>query len=149
VDDLLEEIRKTAQQGDRVLVTTLTKRMAEDLTEYYTELGVRVRYLHSEIDTIERTTLIRELRQDRFDVLVGINLLREGLDIPRSLVAILDADKGLPALFSLPIQTSGGQPACSRRVIMYGDRVRTRCKAIDETIVKKIQMEYSLATRLP
>ncbi|MHB8878803.1 MAG: excinuclease ABC subunit UvrB, partial [Myxococcaceae bacterium] len=94
VDDLLEEIRKRAAAKERVLVTTLTKRMAEDLTEYYTDVGVRVRYLHSDIDAIERTAIIRDLRKGEFDALVGINLLREGLDIPEvSLVAILDADK--------------------------------------------------------
>src|SRR5438128_5625284 len=94
VDDLLEEIRKRVESGERVLVTTLTKRLAEDLTDYYQELGVKVRYLHSDIDTIERVEIIRELRRGTFDVLVGINLLREGLDIPEvSLVAILDADK--------------------------------------------------------
>jgi len=153
VDDLLEEIRKTVQQGDRILVTTLTKRMAEDLTSYYTDLGVRVRYLHSEIDTIERTTLIRELRQDRFDVLVGINLLREGLDIPEvSLVAILDADKEgfLRSSVSL-IQTAGRAARhVQGRVIMYADRVTDSMqKAIDETNRRrKIQMEYNLAHQI-
>jgi excinuclease ABC subunit B len=94
VDDLLGRIRERVGRGDRVLVTTLTKRMAEDLTEYYTELGVRVRYLHSDIDTMERIEILRDLRRGEFDVLVGINLLREGLDLPEvSLVAILDADK--------------------------------------------------------
>src|SRR5919197_404427 len=94
VDDLLGEIRKRAEAGERVLVTTLTKRMAEDLTEYYTDVGVRCRYLHSDIDTLERSALIRDLRRGEFDVLIGINLLREGLDIPEvSLVAVLDADK--------------------------------------------------------
>jgi len=153
VDDLLEEIRKTVEQGERILVTTLTKRMAEDLTEYYTDLGVRVRYLHSEIDTIQRTTLIRELRQDRFDVLVGINLLREGLDIPEvSLVAILDADKEgfLRSSVSL-IQTSGRAARhVQGRVIMYADRVTASMqKAIDETIRRrKLQMEYNLAHQI-
>src|SRR4029077_18220482 len=94
VDDLLAEIRKRAAAGERVLVTTLTKRMAEDLTEYYHDLGVRVRYLHSDVDTLERVKILRDLRLGEFDVLVGINLLREGLDLPEvSLVAILDADK--------------------------------------------------------
>ena len=94
VDDLLAEIRARAERGERVLVTTLTKRMAEDLTEYYHDLGVRVRYLHSDIDTLERVEILRDLRKGEFDVLVGINLLREGLDLPEvSLVAILDADK--------------------------------------------------------
>ena len=94
VDDLLDEIRTRVARGERVLVTTLTKKMAEDLTDYYHELGVRVRYLHSDIETIERVEIIRDLRTGDFDVLVGINLLREGLDLPEvSLVAILDADK--------------------------------------------------------
>src|ERR1043166_7664939 len=91
VDDLLEEIRKRVDKGERVLVTTLTKRLAEDLTDFYLELGVKVRYLHSDIDTLERVEIIRNLRRGAFDVLIGINLLREGLDIPEvSLVAILD-----------------------------------------------------------
>ena len=100
VDDLLQEIRERAERKERVLVTTLTKRMAEDLTTYYQELGVKVRYLHSDIDTLERVEILRDLRRGEFDVLVGINLLREGLDLPEvSLVAILDADKeGLPAV---------------------------------------------------
>ena len=90
----MEEIRARAERNERVLVTTLTKRMAEDLTEYYLQMGVRVRYLHSDVDTLERVAVIRDLRLGKFDVLVGINLLREGLDIPEvSLVAILDADK--------------------------------------------------------
>ena len=94
VDDLLAEIRETTAKGDRVLVTTLTKRMSEDLTEYLNEHDVRVRYLHSDIDSVERVEIIRDLRLGHFDVLVGINLLREGLDMPEvSLVAILDADK--------------------------------------------------------
>ena len=102
VDDLLGEIHKTVDAGERVLVTTLTKRMAEDLTEYLDEHGVRVRYLHSDIETVERMEIIRDLRRGEFDVLVGINLLREGLDMPEvSLVAVLDADKeGLPAFGS-------------------------------------------------
>src|SRR5690606_18518463 len=94
VDDLYAEIRKRVAANERVLVTTLTKRMAEELTEYYAELGIRVRYLHSDIDTLERVEILRDLRAGEFDVLVGINLLREGLDLPEvSLVAILDADK--------------------------------------------------------
>ncbi|MCL6583748.1 MAG: excinuclease ABC subunit UvrB [bacterium] len=150
VDDLLEEIRKTVSYGGKILVTTLTKRMAEDLTEYYTDLGVRVRYLHSEIDTIERTNLIRELRQDRFDVLVGINLLREGLDIPEvSLVAILDADKEgfLRSSVSL-IQTAGRAARhINGRVIMYADQITNSMRiAIDETERRrKLQMEYNRA----
>ena len=98
IDDLLEEIRNRAASDQRVLVTTLTKKMAEDLTDYLLEMGVRARYMHSEIDTLERVQILRELRLGDFDVLVGINLLREGLDLPEvSLVAILDADKeGFP-----------------------------------------------------
>jgi len=94
VDDLLEEIRVRAEKNERVLVTTLTKRMAEDLSEYFTEIGVRCRYLHSEVETLDRIKILRDLRRGEFDVLIGINLLREGLDLPEvSLVAILDADK--------------------------------------------------------
>jgi len=125
VDDLLGEIRERIKMGDRILVTTLTKRMAEDLTEYYTELGLRVRYLHSDIDTLERIEILRDLRLGEFDVLVGINLLREGLDLPEvSLVAILDADKEgfLRAERSL-IQTIGRAARNVRgKVIMYADR---------------------------
>jgi excinuclease ABC subunit B len=137
VDDLLHEIRERVKLKERVLVTTLTKRMAEDLTEYYADLGVRVRYLHSDVDTLDRIELIRELRQGEFDVLVGINLLREGLDLPEvSLVAILDADKEgfLRAERSL-IQTCGRAARNVRgRVIMYGDRItRSMQVALDET----------------
>ncbi len=137
VDDLLEEITKRVEIGDRVLVTTLTKRMAEDLTSYYQELGMRVRYLHSEIGTLDRYEIIRDLRLGKFDVLVGINLLREGLDIPEvSMVAILDADKegflrGEKAL----IQTVGRAARNIRgRVILYGDTVtRSMDICINET----------------
>jgi len=137
VDDLLDEIRSRVALGDRVLVTTLTKRMAEDLTEHYGDLGVRVRYLHSDIDTLERIEIIRTLRQGEFDVLVGINLLREGLDLPEvSLVAILDADKEgfLRAERSL-IQTIGRAARNVRgKVLMYADRVTPAMRvAIDET----------------
>ncbi|MCZ6783875.1 MAG: excinuclease ABC subunit UvrB, partial [Proteobacteria bacterium] len=125
VDDLLEQIRRRVEANERVLVTTLTKRMAEELTEYYGELGVKVRYLHSDIQTIERTEIIRELREGAFDVLVGINLLREGLDIPEvSLVAILDADKEgfLRSTRSL-IQTIGRAARnVNGAVILYADR---------------------------
>ena len=109
IDDLLHEIRARASRGERILITTLTKRMAEDLTQYYQELGVRVRYLHSDIDTLERVEILRDLRRGTFDVLVGINLLREGLDLPEvSLVAILDADKeGFLRSAGSLIQTSG------------------------------------------
>jgi excinuclease ABC subunit B len=125
VDDLLGEIRARGAKGDRVLVTTLTKRMAEELTDYYAELGVRVRYLHSDVKTIERMEIIRELREGRFDVLVGINLLREGLDIPEvALVAILDADKEgfLRSTRSL-IQTIGRAARnVDGTVILYADK---------------------------
>src|SRR4051812_46805648 len=137
VDDLLEEVRKRAEKGERVLVTTLTKRMAEDLTEYYADLGVRVRYLHSDIDTLERLALIRDLRRGLFDVLVGINLLREGLDIPEvSLVAVLDADKEgfLRSSVSL-IQTIGRAARnVDGRVILYADTITESMRAaLDET----------------
>jgi excinuclease ABC subunit B len=125
VDDLLAEIRETVARGERVLVTTLTKRMAEDLTDYYRELGIRVKYLHSDIATIERMQIIRSLRLGEFDVLVGINLLREGLDIPEvSLVAILDADKeGFLRSERSLIQTCGRAARnLAGRVIMYADR---------------------------
>jgi excinuclease ABC subunit B len=137
VEDLLEEVRKRAEAQERVLVTTLTKRMAEDLTEYFADVGVRVRYLHSDIDAIERTAIIRDLRRGEFDVLVGINLLREGLDIPEvSLVAILDADKEgfLRSHVSL-IQTIGRAARNLKgRVIMYADQVTDSMKqALEET----------------
>jgi excinuclease ABC subunit B len=137
VDDLLEEIRKRAERNERVLVTCLTKKMAEDLTDYYHDLGVRVRYMHSDIDTIERVEIIRSLRKGEFDVLIGINLLREGLDIPEvSLVAILDADKEgyLRSARSL-IQTIGRAARnVNGRVIMYADAMTNSMRvAIDET----------------
>ncbi len=137
VDDLLSEIRLRADVGERVLVTTLTKRMAEDLTEYFDEHDVRVRYLHSDIDTVERIEIIRDLRLGKFDVLVGINLLREGLDIPEvSLVAILDADKEgfLRAERSL-IQTIGRAARNAHgKAILYGDRITDSMRrAMDET----------------
>jgi excinuclease ABC subunit B len=126
VDDLLQEIRARVERHERVLVTTLTKRMAEDLTQYYQELGVRVRYLHSDIETLERVQILRDLRRGEFDVLVGINLLREGLDLPEvSLVAILDADKeGFLRSGGSLIQTSGRAARnINGRVIMYADTV--------------------------
>ncbi|MEQ8662126.1 MAG: helicase-related protein, partial [Gammaproteobacteria bacterium] len=126
VDDLLSEIRICAERGERVLVTTLTKRMAEDLTDYLGEHGARVRYLHSDIDTVERVEIIRDLRLGEFDVLVGINLLREGLDIPEvSLVAILDADKeGFLRSDRSLIQTVGRAARnLGGRAIMYADHV--------------------------
>ena len=137
VDDLFQEIRRTVAGGERVLVTTLTKRMAEDLTEYLDEHGVRVRYLHSDIDTVERMEIVRDLRLGKFDVLVGINLLREGLDMPEvSLVAILDADKEgfLRAERSL-IQTIGRAARnIHGRAILYADRTTgSMRRAIDET----------------
>ncbi|MGE3454131.1 MAG: helicase-related protein, partial [Kofleriaceae bacterium] len=125
VDDLLAEIRERTAHGDKVLVTTLTKRMAEDLTEYYREIGVRVRYLHSDVDTLERIQIIRDLRRGEFDVLVGINLLREGLDIPEvSLVGILDADKeGFLRSERSLIQTIGRAARNLRgKVLMYADK---------------------------
>ena len=137
VDDLLDEIRKYAEKKERVLVTTLTKRSAEDLTDYYSEMGVRVKYLHSEIDTLQRIEIIRDLRLGKFDVLIGINLLREGLDIPEvSLVAVLDADKeGFLRSTTSLIQTSGRAARnISGRVIMYADNITNSIKrAIEET----------------
>jgi excinuclease ABC subunit B len=137
VDDLLQEIRQRAALRQRVLVTTLTKRMAEDLTTYYQELGVKVRYLHSDVETLERIEILRDLRRGVFDVLVGINLLREGLDLPEvSLVAILDADKeGFLRSSGALIQTSGRAARnLDGRVIMYADTVTASMKsAIDET----------------
>jgi excinuclease ABC subunit B len=148
VDDLLGEVRAEAERGNRVLVTTLTKRMAEDLTEYYHDLGVRVRYLHSDIKTLERAEIIRDLRRGVFDVLVGINLLREGLDLPEvSLVAILDADKeGYLRSHRSLIQTAGRAARHSEgRVILYGDTVTDSMRqAMDETARRRhIQQEYN------
>ena len=131
VDDLLEEIRKRVERKERVLVTTLTKRMAEDLTEYYQDLNVKVRYLHSDIETLERVEIIRQLRSGQFDVLVGINLLREGLDLPEvSLVAILDADKEgfLRSERSLDPDHRPGRAQRQR----HGDSLRRRCHGLDE-----------------
>jgi excinuclease ABC subunit B len=137
IDDLLGEIRQVAAQGERVLVTTLTKRMAEDLTQYYQDLGVRVRYLHSDIDTLERVQILRDLRLGTFDVLVGINLLREGLDLPEvSLVAVLDADKeGFLRSAGALIQTIGRAARNIRgRAILYADVVTDSMRrAIEET----------------
>ena len=137
VDDLLGEIRQRAQAGERVLVTTLTKRMAEDLTEYYTDVGVRCRYLHADIDTLERSALIRDLRRGEFDVLVGINLLREGLDLPEvSLVAVLDADKEGFLRSSVSLVQTIGRAArhVNGRVLLYADTVTDSMRtAIQET----------------
>jgi len=150
VDDLLEEVRQRAGRGEAVLVTTLTKRMAEDLTDYYDNLGVRVRYLHSDVKTLARIELIRDLRNGVYDVLVGINLLREGLDIPEvSLVAILDADKeGFLRSERSLIQTCG---RASRNVdglvIMYADVVTGSMKyTIEETDRRRVlQMDFNRA----
>jgi excinuclease ABC subunit B len=148
VDDLIEEIRKRAEAGMRILVTTLTKKMAEDLTDYLIEMGLRVRYLHSEIDTIQRIETLRDLRLGEFDVLVGINLLREGLDLPEvSLVAILDADKeGFLRSETSLIQTIGRAARnVEGKVLMYADTVTDSMqRAISETNRRrKIQMEYN------
>jgi excinuclease ABC subunit B len=148
VDDLLQEIRGRVGRGERVLVTTLTKRMAEDLTQYYQELGVRVRYLHSDIETLERVEILRDLRRGEFDVLVGINLLREGLDLPEvSLVAILDADKeGFLRSAGSLIQTSGRAARnINGRVIMYADKTTDSMRAaISETSRRRtIQEAYN------
>jgi excinuclease ABC subunit B len=148
IDDLYSEIKKEADQHNKVLVTTLTKRMAEDLTDYLAELGVRVKYLHSDIDTLERAEIIRDLRLDVFDVLVGINLLREGLDIPEiTLVAILDADKeGFLRNETSLIQTIGRAARNDHgHVIMYADTItESMQKAIDETERRrKIQQAYN------
>jgi excinuclease ABC subunit B len=148
VDDLVEEIRSRVAASERVLVTTLTKKMAEDLTDYLQDIGIRVRYIHADIDTIERSEIIRELRKGTFDVLVGINLLREGLDLPEvSLVAILDADKEgyLRSERSL-IQTIGRAARNARgTVLMYADAVTDSMrKAIDETDRRRAaQAEYN------
>src|SRR5471030_1156284 len=150
VDDLLSEIRLRAQVNERVLVTTLTKRMSEDLTDYFSEHGIKVRYLHSDIETVERVEIIRDLRLGMFDVLVGINLLREGLDIPEvSLVAILDADKEgfLRAERSL-IQTIGRAARnVNGKAILYGDKVTDSMKrAIGETERRRTkQIAHNLA----
>jgi excinuclease ABC subunit B len=137
IDHLLEQCRQRVERHERVLVTTLTKRMAEDLTEYFTEVGVRVRYLHSDIETLERIRILRDLRRGEFDVLVGINLLREGLDLPEvSLVAVLDADKeGFLRSEQSLIQTIGRAARNSRgKAILYADRITDSMKrALDET----------------
>jgi excinuclease ABC subunit B len=150
VDDLLSEAKKRAAIGERVLVTTLTKRMAEDLTDYLNEHGVRVRYLHSDVDTVERMEIIRDLRLGAFDVLVGINLLREGLDIPEvSLVAILDADKeGFLRSERSLIQTIGRAARnLNGKCILYADRITDSMqKAIGETNRRRgIQDEFNKA----
>jgi excinuclease ABC subunit B len=149
IDDLLHEIRNRTDKGERVLVTTLTKRMAEDLAEYYSEVGVRCRYMHSEIETLERIKILRDLRKGEYDVLIGINLLREGLDLPEvSLVAILDADKeGFLRSSGSLIQTIG---RCARnvngRALLYADHITDSMKrAMDETDRRRaIQRAYNL-----
>jgi excinuclease ABC subunit B len=137
IDNLLGEIRERALRGERVLVTTLTKRMAEDLAGYYAEVGVRCRYMHSEIETLERVRLLRDLRKGEYDVLIGINLLREGLDLPEvSLVAILDADKeGFLRSSGSLIQTMGRAARhVQGRAILYADKMTDSMRrAIDET----------------
>lgn len=148
IDDLIVEINKNVKNGERVLITTLTKKMSEDLTNYLLELGIKVKYLHSDIVTLERTEIIRDLRLGKFDVLIGINLLREGLDIPEvSLVAILDADKeGFLRSETSMIQTIGRAARNSNgRVIMYADKVTESMKrAIEETERRRsIQMEFN------
>jgi excinuclease ABC subunit B len=150
VDDVLSEIHKCVERNERVLITTLTKRMAEDLTEYLHEQGVRVRYLHADIETVERTEIIRDLRLGRFDVLVGINLLREGLDMPEvSLVAILDADKeGFLRSDNSLIQTIGRAARnLNGRAILYADKVTgSMQRAMDETNRRRRkQVEYNTA----
>jgi len=150
---LLEEIRARAEKGERVLVTTLTKRMAEDLAEYFGEVGVRCRYLHSEIETLERVRILRDLRRGVFDVLIGINLLREGLDLPEvSLVAVLDADKeGYLRSATALIQTIG---RCARhisgRAILYADVMTGSMRqAIDETNRRRAkQLAYNEANNI-
>ncbi|MDF2461639.1 MAG: uvrB, partial [Candidatus Saccharibacteria bacterium] len=149
VDDLIAEIRSTVEQGQRVLVTTLTKRMAEDLTEYLNELGVKVQYLHSEVQTLDRIDILQDLRAGIYDVLVGINLLREGLDLPEvSLVAILDADKeGFLRGEAALIQTIGRAARhVEGRVLMYADRITDSMKsAIDTTRARReLQEKYNI-----
>ena len=147
---LLEQIRQRTERQERVLVTTLTKRMAEDLSEYYTETGVRCRYLHSEIDTLERVRILRDLRHGEFDVLIGVNLLREGLDLPEvSLVAILDADKeGFLRSAGSLVQTIGRAARHIRgKAVLYADReTDSMKKAMDETNRRRqVQRQYNEA----
>jgi excinuclease ABC subunit B len=150
VDDLVEEIRQCAEKGERVLVTTLTKRMSEELTDYLLSLDIRVRYLHSDIDALQRVEILRGLRLGEFDVLVGINLLREGLDLPEvSLVAVCDADKeGFLRSERSLIQTAGRAARhVSGRVIFYADQITDSMRrAMDETNRRrKLQLEYNEA----
>ena len=148
IDDLLAEIRDRAAKNERVLVTTLTKRMAEDLAGYYSEVGVRCRYMHSEIETLERIRILRDLRKGEYDVLIGINLLREGLDLPEvSLVAILDADKeGFLRSQGSLIQTIGRAARnVNGRAILYADKMTDSMRlAIDETSRRReVQRQYN------
>ncbi|MDH5744171.1 MAG: helicase-related protein, partial [Candidatus Aminicenantes bacterium] len=147
-DDLMEEIEQRSRRKERTLVTTLTKKMAEDLTRHYHELGLRIRYLHSEIVTLERVQILRDLRKGKFDALIGINLLREGLDLPEvSLVAVLDADKeGFLRSTTSLIQTFGRAARnVSGKVILYADTITKSIRqAIDETDRRrKIQQDYN------
>src|ERR1700684_296762 len=145
VDDLLEQIRIRAERNERVLVTTLTKRMAEDLSEYFAEIGVRARYLHAEVETLDRIKILRDLRRGEFDVLIGINLLREGLDLPEvSLVAILDADKeGFLCSTTSLIQSMGRAARhLEGRAILYADRMTDSMqRAIGETNRRRAKQE--------
>ena len=150
IDDLIGEVNKETAKHNKVLITTLTKKMAEDLTDYMREIGIRVKYLHSDIDTLERAEIIRDLRLDVFDVLVGINLLREGLDLPEvSLVAILDADKeGFLRSGTSLVQTIGRAARNAEgRVIMYADRITDSMQyALSETARRrKIQNALFIA----
>jgi len=153
IDDLLAEIRKRCERNQRVLVTTLTKRMAEDLAGYYSEVGVRCRYMHSEIETLERVKLLRDLRRGEYDVLIGINLLREGLDLPEvSLVAILDADKeGFLRSSGSLIQTIGRAARnIEGRAILYADKMTDSMRrAMDETERRRVlQRAYNLENNI-
>jgi excinuclease ABC subunit B len=150
IENLLEEIKRCIARNERVLVTTLTKKMAEDITDYYLELGIRAKYLHSDIDTLERIEIIRDLRLGNFDVLIGVNLLREGLDLPEvSLVAVFDADKeGFLRSGRSLIQTAGRAARnVNGKVIFYAEKITDSMqRAIDETERRrKIQMEYNKA----
>jgi excinuclease ABC subunit B len=153
VDDLLHEIRLRAERNERVLVTTLTKRMSEDLSEHYTEAGVKCAYLHSEVSTLDRVKILRDLRRGTYDVLIGVNLLREGLDLPEvSLVAILDADKeGFLRSAGSLIQTMGRAARnLNGRVILYADvMTQSMRRAIDETNRRRtVQRAYNLANNI-
>ena len=146
MDDLLNEIRQRTANNQRVLVTTLTKRMAEDLAEYYSEVGVKCSYLHSEVSTLDRIKILRDLRRGEYDVLIGINLLREGLDLPEvSLVAILDADKeGFLRSSGSLIQTMGRAARhLEGRAILYADVMTDSMRAIGETPRRRAQEEYN------